>query len=233
MWTTEESQPRCAKAARFPAHLRGLALLLGVAALVGAVARPAPAQEGVQGDATRATVGRLVRVVDAVPLRGEEIRLRIALRARLPEVPTSRVSGGGCDPGACAWIRIDGPPAEGPGSELRTPPVASETWTVEELRTSVPANALEIQFGIMLAGPGTMWADDLQLARREPDGTWRRLRVENADCETVLEGGRPAAWGGIEVPYRARIDRDGPYEGSGAIRIDRIAPGPDDEERRP
>lgn len=196
-----------------------------LAAAISGAAVPARAQQDA-GAETAEAVGRLGRVVDAVPLRGAEIRLRAALRARLPEVPACGVAESGCDPGAYAWLRIDGAPAAGPGEERRTLPVASEGWTVEEIRTTVPPDALELHFGIMLAGEGTMWADDIQLARRLPDGTWRRLQVDNADCESVVEGGRPASWGGIEPPYRARIDRESPYEGSGAIRVERIAPGP-------
>lgn len=75
-----------------------------------------------------------------------------------------------------------------------------------------------------------MWADAIQLAQRREDGTWRRLYLENADCESVLEGGQPAAWGGIGAPYRARIDRETPYEGTGAIRIERTAPGSERDE---
>lgn len=205
---------------------RALVLSLSVAVATAAVPTPAEAQEP-PTEAAVAAVGRLTRVVDAVPLRGQEVRLRLALRARLPEVPACGAAEAGCDPGAYGWLRIDGAPASGPGEERRTLPVASETWSVEEIRATVPPDALEIRFGVMLAGEGTMWADDLQLARRLPDGTWRRLVVENADCESVAEAGRPAAWGGIEPPYRVRVDRDDPYEGSGAIRIEWIAPGPE------
>ncbi|MFO7586471.1 MAG: hypothetical protein R6X22_00205 [Gemmatimonadota bacterium] len=219
-----------------------------VAAVLLLGATPGLAQDTVRAtpDEVRAPeVGRLTRVVDAVPLRGGEIRLRLALRAELPEMPacgrsdrapdpaaagsgeawSGRLSG--CEPGAYGWLRIDGAPAAGPGDELRTLPVASAGWTVEEIRATVPSDALEIHFGVLLAGEGAMWADDVQLAQRREDGTWRRLYLENADCESVLEGGRPAAWGGIDAPYRARIDRETPYEGTGAIRIERTAPGPE------
>jgi hypothetical protein len=206
-------------------HLGYCLIPLVVSAALCGIAPPSQAQE-----AAVATEGRLMRVIDAVPLRGEDVRLRLALRAELSGVPACGAAEGGCDPGAYGWLRIDGPPAAGTGKERRTLPVAAEAWTVEEIRVEVPPDALEVHFGVMLAGEGRMWADDIQLARRLPDGTWRRLRLENADCESVLEGGRPAAWGGIEPPYRASIDRDAPYEGSGAIRIERIAPGPDGKE---
>jgi len=224
MPTSREFRPGHARTALPPRRV----LPLAVAAAIAGIGPTAAAQETADGGPVAgAGVGRLVRVVDAVPLRGDEIRLRLALRARLPEVPACGPSEAECEPGAYGWLRIDGPPAAGPGEELRTLPVVSEAWTVEEIRATVPPNALELHLGVMLVGDGTMWTDDVQLARRTADGSWRRLHVENADCESVLEGGRPAAWGGLEPPYRARVDREAPYEGDGAIRIDRIAPDPD------
>lgn len=105
--------------------------------------------------------------------------------------------------------------------------VASSQWTVEEVKARVPADALELLIGVLLEGDGPMWADDVQLAMRLPDGVWRRLPIPNADCESVGSGGRPAAWGGIDPAWEARVDREAPYEGSGAIRITRSrgAPG--------
>jgi hypothetical protein len=182
-------------------------------------------------------VGRLTQVVDAVPLRGEQIRLRVALRVEEAEIPLcgprevepGEVVGPSddCEPGAFGWLRFDAQPAAGPGVELRTVRVASSQWSVEEVRTRVPEDALDLLFGVLLEGDGPMWADDVQLAVRRPDGVWRRLAIPNDDFESVASGGRPAAWGGIDPAWEARIDRDAPYEGSGAIRIvrTRTAPG--------
>jgi hypothetical protein len=183
-----------------------------------------------------AAVGRLTQVIDAVPLRGEEIRLRVALRVEEAEIPPCgpREAEPGeivsasdhCDPGAFGWLRLDAQPAAGPGVELRTVRVASSQWSVEEVRTRVPEDALDLLFGVLLEGDGPMWADDVQLAVRRPDGVWRRLAIPNDDFESVASGGRPAAWGGIDPAWEARIDRDQPYEGSGAIRIARTRPVP-------
>ena len=183
--------------------------------------------------------GRLTQVIDAVPLRGEDIRLRMALRVEETEIPACGpqeaepgvIVGASdtCESGAFGWLRIDGRPAAGPGEELRTVRVASSQWSVEEVKVRVPADALELLFGVLLEGDGPMWADDVQLAVRQPDGVWRRFPVPNADCESVGNGGRPAAWGGIDPAWEARIDRDAPYEGSGAIRITRTRSAPGTE----
>ncbi len=183
--------------------------------------------------------GRLTQVIDAVPLRGEDIRLRVALRVEEAEMPAcapEEAEPGGivgasdpCESGAFGWLRIDGKPAAGPGEELRTMRVASSQWSVEEVKTRIPEDALELLFGLLLEGDGPMWADDVQLAVRLPDGVWRRFPIPNADCESLGSGGRPAAWGGIDPAWEARIDREAPYEGSGAIRITRARTSPGTE----
>ena len=203
---------------------------------------PLVAQETVRpesGLSRDSSVGRLFQVIDAVPLRGEEIRLRVALRVEETEIPQcdpqeaepGEVVGASddCESGAFGWLRIDGQPAAGPGEEHRTMRVATSQWSVEEVRTRVPEDALDLLFGVLLDGDGPMWADDVQLAVRRPDGVWRRLAIPNADCESVASGGRPAAWGGIDPAWEARIDRDASYEGSGAIRIARVRAVPSTE----
>ena len=203
------------------------------------VAGPLDAQESSRPAAVLSqdgAEGRLTRVINAVPLRGEEIRLRVALRVEEAEIPAcdpQEVEPGGivgasdaCESGAFGWLRIDGKPAAGPGNELRTVRVASSQWSVEEVKTRVPGDALELLFGVLLEGDGPMWADDVQLAIRQPDGVWRRFPIPNADCESVGSGGRPAAWGGIDPDWEARIDRAAPYEGTGAIRINRTRSAP-------
>ncbi len=214
-------------------------LFVGLACLV-CVTGSLMAQEAARPAADRSSViseGRLTQIINAVPLRGEQIRLRVALRVEEDEIPAcgpQDVEPGGivgasddCGSGAFGWLRVDGQPAAGPGQELRTMRVASSQWSVEEVKTRIPDDAIELLFGVLLEGDGPMWADDVQLAIRRPDGVWRRLPIPNADCESVGSGGRPAAWGGIDPAWEALIDRDAPYEGSGAIRITgtRTAPG--------
>ncbi|MGW8282842.1 MAG: hypothetical protein ACWGON_06045 [Gemmatimonadota bacterium] len=190
----------------------------------------------VSGDATQTPSGRLFQIIDAVPLRGEEIRLRVALRVndsgesscspRDVEPNEVVAASEDCGSSAFGWLRIDGQPAAGPGTEHRTGRVAASQWSVEDVITRVPDDALDLSFGILLDGDGPMWADDIQLAVHRPDGVWRRLFISNADCESVASGGRPAAWGGIDPAWDARIDREVAYEGSSAIRIARVRPDP-------
>jgi len=193
----------------------------------------------VSGAARQTPTGRLFQIIDAVPLRGEEVRLRVALRvneseesscdAREVEPNQVMAASDDCGSSAFGWLRIDGQPAAGPGKEHRTVRVAANQWSVEDIITRVPDDALDLSFGILLEGDGPMWADDVQLAVRRPDGVWRRLFIPNADCESVASGGRPAAWGGIDPAWDARIDREVAYEGSSAIRIARIRADPASE----
>jgi hypothetical protein len=94
---------------------------------------------------------------------------------------------------------------------------------VEEVRATVPGDAIDLLFGVGLEGSGPVWVDDLQLAVLRPSGVWRRLTIPNADFEAVAGGDRPADWGGIDPGWEARIDRNYPYEGSSALRIERSA----------
>ena len=167
------------------------------------------AQEG----STESAGFRLYHLMDAIDLRGEQIRLRVSIRSG-DSVGISRVFG---------WLQVDGPPAEGPGQEQRTAEVRSAEWSVEEVRATVPGDAIDLLFGVGLEGSGPVWVDDLQLAVLRPSGVWRRLTIPNADFEAVAGGDRPADWGGIDPGWEARIDRNYPYEGSSALRIERSA----------
>jgi len=160
---------------------------------------------------------RMYQLMDATVLRGEQIRLRVSLR-----------SGDSTGESATfGWLRFDGPPAEGPGQEQSTPRVSSADWSVEEVRSTVPGSAIDLLFGVGVEGTGPAWADDLQLAILKPSGVWRRLAIPNADFDGVTEARRPADWGGIDPGWEARIDRDYPYEGSGALLLQRIPELPD------
>ena len=217
---------------------RGLVGLFYLAGIAGPLAGQDVARQ-VPDSSPETAIGRLTQVIDAVPLRGEQIRLRVALRVVEAEIPScgppeaepGEVVGASdvCEAGAFGWLRIDAQPAAGPGEESRTMRVASNQWTVEEIKTRVPEDALDLLFGVLLDGDGPMWADDIQLAVRRPDGVWRRLAIPNDDFESVASGGRPAGWGGIDPAWEARIDRDAPYEGSGALRIARTRTPPGTE----
>jgi hypothetical protein len=154
---------------------------------------------------------RIYHLMDASALRGEQIRLRVSIRSG-DSTGSSIVFG---------WLQIDGPPVDGPGEEQRTAEVSSPDWSVEEVRALVPANAIDLLFGVGAEGSGPVWADDIQLAILKPSGVWRRLAIPNSDFEAVAGGERPADWGGIDPGWNARIDRGYPYEGSSALRIER------------
>jgi hypothetical protein len=156
---------------------------------------------------------RIFHLMDATALRGEQIRLRVSIRSG-DSAGSSIVYG---------WMQFDGPPADGPGQEQRTAEVSSSDWSVEEVRALVPADAIDLLFGVGGEGSGPVWADDMQLAILKPSGVWRQLAIPNSDFEAVAGGDRPADWGGIDPGWEARIDPDYPYEGSSALRVERSA----------
>jgi hypothetical protein len=191
------------------------ALLRGTVSIVIA-ASVLPFETASAQEAVETTDGvRLYHLMDAIDLRGEQIRLRVSIRS-------GDTTGGTA---VFGWLQLDGPPADGPGPERRTATVRSPGWSVEEVKAVVPADAIDLLFGVGVQGTGPIWADDLQLAILKPSGVWRRLAIPNADFESVTEGGRPADWGGIDPGWEARIDRDYPYEGSGALRLERSTMG--------
>ncbi len=201
---------------------------LAIVALL-ASGRPGTGQE--PGPTADPAIGRLYQIMDAVPLRGEEIRLRVALRVSpgesrhcvTEEPEPSRVAAPGqeCESSAFGWLRIDGQPAAGPGPEARTARIGADGWSMEEVRTRVPEDALDLLFGVALEGDGPMWADDLQLAVLRDNDLWRSFSIPNGEFEIMGDSGRPARWGGLDPGWDARIDRNAPYEGSGAVRLTR------------
>lgn len=96
----------------------------------------------------------LIQQIPAEPWRGKRVRLSGWLRTR--DV-TSGWAG--------LWMRVDapiGPPLA--FDNMRTRPVSETTpWTRYEVVLHVDAGASRIAYGVVLAGDGTVWADDLAL----------------------------------------------------------------------
>jgi DNA-binding transcriptional MerR regulator len=92
-----------------------------------------------------------------VPFRGGRVRYRGWLR-------TSEVASGW----AALWLRVDGPDREvlafdnlgqvPPDRSLR----GTNDWTQAEIVLPVTAAAATLAFGVLLAGDGVLWADDLE-----------------------------------------------------------------------
>ena len=65
------------------------------------------------------------------------------------------------------WMRVDAATRQGVAFDnMNTRPVKGTTpWTRYEVVLDVPEDAVQVAFGILLAGEGQVWADNLSLTR--------------------------------------------------------------------
>jgi len=121
------------------------------------------------GSVTRRTNAVLMQSVTALPYKGRRLRLS-------GYVQTRGVAGW-----AGLFLRVD--PREGPALEFDNmqdrPIVGTTSWKRYSLELDVPAEGDQIHFGLLLAGAGEAWLDDVQLETLEaaPPGTRERSRV--------------------------------------------------------
>lgn len=75
------------------------------------------------------------------------------------------VKAAGISNWAGLWMRVDGPAATAPLAfdNMQGRPIkGTQDWRRYEIVLDVPSSATNIAFGILLAGPGQAWIDDLQ-----------------------------------------------------------------------
>lgn len=98
--------------------------------------------------------GNLMQSIDAVPLRGQRVRFRAAVR--------TEVDGG--DNRAQMWLRVDRE-SGGMGffDNMQDRPITSDAWKTYEILGEVAADAKTLNFGVMLHGTGTAWITDVSL----------------------------------------------------------------------
>ena len=101
----------------------------------------------------------LMQTIAADDYRGTRIRLSGYLR------------GAGIKDEAGLWLRIDGPQRSRPlgfgNTQSRLVPGAE--WARADIVLDVPTDATSINFGLLLAGEGQVWVDDLELVQVSRD----------------------------------------------------------------
>jgi hypothetical protein len=106
--------------------------------------------------------GSLMQRFPAAFLAGSTVQLEGELR-------TESVSGW-----AGLWIRADGD--ETPNIVFdnmhQRGPRGTEGWARHSLEVKLPRNTKWLNIGLVLSGPGTLWADDLHLRVWQKDGRW-------------------------------------------------------------
>jgi len=91
------------------------------------------------------------------------------------------------------WLRIDGESVEKPlgFDNMQNRPIKGSTsWKKYEIVLDVPANSKAIAYGVLLAGPGTVWLDDLsfEVVPKTTRGTNIDLPPTNKPQNTNFEG---------------------------------------------
>lgn len=122
----------------------------------------------------------LSQTVDAAPLHGARLRLRG--KVRTANHGLGRI-----------WLRVDRGGQRGFFDNMNDRPVTSVGWTTAEIVGDVAPDATQIAFGAVMSGGGTVWYDDLELAREMPDGSWSPIQIRNAgfESEDVLHDWTP------------------------------------------
>jgi hypothetical protein len=101
--------------------------------------------------------GSIYQTIEAAPYRGRTLRLSAWLRT---EATTGNRFGSGA--GLKLHAARGGYPVE--IAEMRRDAVHGTTdWTRYEIRLKVPAEANQIEAGVSLYGPGSVWIDDVAL----------------------------------------------------------------------
>ena len=96
--------------------------------------------------------GTLMQMIDATAYRG--VRLRLTGYSRAVEVAGW----------AGFWLRVDGPAGVLAFDNMQSRPIrGTKEWKRDEIVLDVPPEAKALAFGVLLAGGGQVWVDDLRL----------------------------------------------------------------------
>jgi len=146
----------------------------GVSAAFACEVVPRPGVEGGQcirlsrKGAHSGEFGSLMQRCPAKHLIGKTVRFEGAIRS----VRLERWAG--------LWLRLDGTTADLFFDNMHDRPILGSTpWTKYSIETKVVEDAHWINYGILLVGNGTIWADDISLKVRGKNGNWLSLERAN------------------------------------------------------
>ena len=102
--------------------------------------------------------GNIMQTIDATPFRGKRVWFRAAVRY----TP-------GSEPGSAAlWLRVDRPNDQrGFFDNMSNRPITSQTWSFYQIVGDIDADAVTLNFGMMLIGGGKAWLDAVSLGGSE------------------------------------------------------------------
>ena len=173
-------------------------------------------------DSTGAKSGTLTQVISPDPLRGRRVRFSGFVR-------TERVEGDG----AALWMRVDGPPGNRGlafDNMMDRALTGMQDWKKCTIVLDVPQEAKSIAFGMLVAGTGTAWVDDLKLETVGANVPTTDLvateATRNMDFEAPARGsGQPPAWGGSGEDYEITVDDQIAHSGKQSGRVGYVSAG--------
>ena len=126
--------------------------------------------------------GRVEQDVDATPFRGKKVRLRAAVRAKLP--PGNHAS---------LWLSVRRPQEKKGFENAGDHPFGSGPWRMTEITGEVAPDAETIAFGLVLDRQGMVWIDDVAL-EIVGETTNDPHAVVNPSFEEGEAGWQPDGW---------------------------------------
>ncbi len=97
--------------------------------------------------------GTLMRMFSAEKYREKRLRFSAMVKTE------------GVEKRAALWMRVDGPGGQLSFDNMQNRPIRGTTdWQPYEIILDVPANSVEIAFGILMYGPGRAWINAIQFA---------------------------------------------------------------------
>jgi hypothetical protein len=96
--------------------------------------------------------GTLMQMIDAAAYRGSRVRLSGFSKS----VDVTGWAG--------FWLRVDGPTSVLAFDNMQARPIkGTADWKRDDVVLDIPPEARALAFGVLLAGAGQLWVDDLQL----------------------------------------------------------------------
>lgn len=156
--------------------------------------------------------GRLQQSLIAAPLHGKKVRFRAAVRSEAEPPHQARLR-----------LHVDLPGTEAP----QEVPIPAGGWQTLEIVAAVPAEARDVEAGVVLHHQGRVWIDDaaLEAVGEEGQNLLRNPGFERGNTGT-LPFGWSVPWGSDESGYVAELREERPAEGKRCAALSWVEPEP-------
>ncbi|MCS3650238.1 C-terminal processing protease CtpA/Prc [Salinibacter ruber] len=161
----------------------------------------------------RAPAAQILRILDAVPYAGQQVKVRAAVKTRgdashahLSLSPLRTIQSDFLDEGASR-------------------PITSQDWSVRE-RTREVASARGLVIGAFVDGNGTAWLDNVELLTRDsPQDEWTSVALNNPGFESAKTGERPIGWTtGKGIASYTSVTAETAHDGDQSLKLESPLP---------